>query len=75
VRAALSEIVVRVEAEHIEMILHWQGGDHTALKVKKNAPLDDTRGYPVTGPRVGAADAGSANRTAPQPRRQADRAR
>jgi hypothetical protein len=36
VRAALSEIVVRVEAEHIEMILHWQGGDHTALKLKKN---------------------------------------
>ena len=35
-RAALSEIVVRVEAEHIEMILHWQGGDHTALKLKKN---------------------------------------
>jgi DNA invertase Pin-like site-specific DNA recombinase len=36
VRAALSEIVVRVEADHIEMILHWQGGDHTALKLKKN---------------------------------------
>jgi DNA invertase Pin-like site-specific DNA recombinase len=36
VRAALSEIVVRVEDEHIEMILHWQGGDHTALKLKKN---------------------------------------
>jgi DNA invertase Pin-like site-specific DNA recombinase len=36
VRAALSEIVVRVEAEHIEMILHWQGGHHTALKLKKN---------------------------------------
>jgi DNA invertase Pin-like site-specific DNA recombinase len=36
VRAALSEIVVRVETEHIEMILHWQGGDHTALKLKKN---------------------------------------
>src|SRR5208282_5540601 len=36
VRAALSEIVVRVDAEDIEMILHWQGGDHTALKVKKN---------------------------------------
>ena len=35
-RTALSEIVVRVEAENIEMILHWQGGDHTALKVKKN---------------------------------------
>src|SRR5262249_22110454 len=37
-RTALSEIVVRVEAERIEMILHWQGGDHTALKVKKNGP-------------------------------------
>ena len=36
VRAALNEIVVRVEAEHIEMVLHWQGGDHTALKLKKN---------------------------------------
>ena len=36
VRAALTEIVVRVEAEHIEMILHWQGGDHTALKLTKN---------------------------------------
>jgi DNA invertase Pin-like site-specific DNA recombinase len=36
VRAALSEIVVHVEAEHIEMILHWQGGHHTALKLKKN---------------------------------------
>jgi DNA invertase Pin-like site-specific DNA recombinase len=35
-RTALSEIVVRVEAENIEMLLHWQGGDHTALKVKKN---------------------------------------
>jgi hypothetical protein len=30
VRAALSEIVVRVKAEHIEMILHWQGGNHGA---------------------------------------------
>src|SRR6202521_1986773 len=32
VRAALSEIVVRVEAEHIEMILHWQGGLNRAGK-------------------------------------------
>jgi DNA invertase Pin-like site-specific DNA recombinase len=35
-RAALHEIVVRVEGDHIEMVLHWQGGDHTALKFKKN---------------------------------------
>ena len=36
VRAALHEIVVRIEGDIIELILHWQGGDHTALKVKKN---------------------------------------
>jgi DNA invertase Pin-like site-specific DNA recombinase len=38
----------------------------------RQAPLDDTRGYTVAGPRVGAADARPANRTAPQSRRQAD---
>jgi len=35
-RAALNEIVVRVEGGFIEMVLHWQSGDHTALKVKMN---------------------------------------
>jgi DNA invertase Pin-like site-specific DNA recombinase len=35
-RTALSEIVVRVEGDHIEMVLHWQGGDHTALKLRRN---------------------------------------
>lgn len=37
VRAALKEIVVRIEGGVIEMVLHWQGGDHTALKLKMNA--------------------------------------
>jgi excisionase family DNA binding protein len=36
VRAVLNEIVVRVEDGFVHMVLHWQGGDHTALKVKKN---------------------------------------
>ncbi len=35
-RAALHEIIVRVEGDRIEMILHWQGGDHTALKLRRN---------------------------------------
>jgi hypothetical protein len=35
-RAALYEIVVRIEGGLIEIILHWQGGDHTALKLKMN---------------------------------------
>ena len=35
-RAALHEIVVRVEGDHIDMVLHWQGADHTTLKLKIN---------------------------------------
>lgn len=35
-RAALREIVVRVGDNHIEMVLHWQGGDHTALTLGRN---------------------------------------
>ena len=37
VRTVLREIVVRVEDGFVDMALHWQGGDHTALKIKKNA--------------------------------------
>ena len=35
-RAALHEIVVRIEGGIIQMVLHWQGGDHTALQLKIN---------------------------------------
>lgn len=35
-RAALHEIVVRVENGSIQMVLHWLGGDHTALALKVN---------------------------------------
>jgi DNA invertase Pin-like site-specific DNA recombinase len=33
-RTALNEIVVRKERAVISIVLHWQGGDHTALHVK-----------------------------------------
>ena len=36
VRAVLNEIVARVEEHQIHLVLHWQGGDHTELRVKKN---------------------------------------
>lgn len=36
VRALLHEIVVRVEDDRIETVLHWHGGDHTSLGLKKN---------------------------------------
>jgi DNA invertase Pin-like site-specific DNA recombinase len=34
-RTALNEIVVRKEGAMIHAVLHWQGGDHTALQVKQ----------------------------------------
>jgi excisionase family DNA binding protein len=37
VRAVLHEIVVRIEENFVDLVLHWRGGDHTGLKVKKNA--------------------------------------
>jgi len=33
-RGALHEIVVRKEGAIIDLVLHWQGGDHTALQLK-----------------------------------------
>ena len=35
-RAALKEIIARVEGNFIELVLHWQSGDHTLLKLKMN---------------------------------------
>src|SRR4029077_8915398 len=35
-RTALHEIVVRIEGSFHEMVLHWQGGDHTSLQLKIN---------------------------------------
>src|SRR4051794_11630089 len=37
VRAVLHELVVRIEEGHVALVLHWQGGDHTELKVRKNS--------------------------------------
>ena len=37
-RAVIKEIIVRVDDDvnEIQMVIHWQGGDHTALRVAKN---------------------------------------
>jgi len=35
-RCVLKEIVARVVETHIELVIHWQGGDHTELSVAKN---------------------------------------
>ena len=36
-RAALEEVVARVEDGRIQLLLNWHGGDHTELNVRKNA--------------------------------------
>ena len=35
-RAALVEIIVTVQDDRIRLLLHWQGGDHMELLVRKN---------------------------------------
>jgi excisionase family DNA binding protein len=37
-RAAIAEIVTRVADRTIDLVIHWQGGDHTRLIVPKNRP-------------------------------------
>jgi DNA invertase Pin-like site-specific DNA recombinase len=36
VRVVLREVVARIEDEQIHLLLHWHGGDHTRLTVRKN---------------------------------------
>jgi hypothetical protein len=36
VRAVLREVVAGVEDDQIQLLLHWQGGDHTRLTVREN---------------------------------------
>ena len=36
VRTVIDEIIVRVEDNVLDSVIRWHGGDHSALKVKKN---------------------------------------
>lgn len=36
VRTAIHEIIVKLEDERINLVIHWAGGDHTPLTVAKN---------------------------------------
>lgn len=35
-RTMIKEIMVRIEGHEVQLKLHWQGGDHTAMTVRKN---------------------------------------
>jgi excisionase family DNA binding protein len=41
VRTLIDEIVVRVEDNALDLVIRWHGGDHSALKVKKNRTGQD----------------------------------
>jgi DNA invertase Pin-like site-specific DNA recombinase len=36
IRTVIAEIIVDVVDDNLELIIHWQGGDHTRLAVKRN---------------------------------------
>jgi len=36
IRAAIREIMVRVANDEVQLVVHWQGGDHTPVVVRKN---------------------------------------
>ena len=36
IRTVISEIIVDIVGDTLELIIHWQGGDHTRLMVKRN---------------------------------------
>jgi DNA invertase Pin-like site-specific DNA recombinase len=36
IRTVIHEIVVDAVGDALELVIHWQGGDHTGLKVKRN---------------------------------------
>lgn len=36
IRTLIDEIVVRVEDDALSLVIRWQGGDHTPLRVRKN---------------------------------------
>jgi len=38
IRLLIEEIIVDAVDDKLELIVHWQGGDHTRLRVKKNKP-------------------------------------
>jgi excisionase family DNA binding protein len=38
IRLLIEEIIVDAVDDKLELIVHWQGGDHTRMRVKKNKP-------------------------------------
>jgi DNA invertase Pin-like site-specific DNA recombinase len=38
IRTVVAEIIVDIADDHLEFVVHWQGGDHSRLTAKRNRP-------------------------------------
>lgn len=38
IRTIIAEIIVDIVGDSLQLVIHWQGGDHTRLAVKRNRP-------------------------------------
>ena len=76
IRLLVKEIIIDIIDETLALVIHWQGGDHTEMKVKKNK-VGQTRWTTErrrhrSGSRTRAAIAGQRNRRHPEPLRKND---
>ena len=76
IRLLIKEIVVDVVGDALALVIHWQGGDHTEMTVKKNKvgqnSMDDRGQCRRSGSWTRAAIAGQRNRRNPEPVRKDD---
>ncbi|MHC4049465.1 transposase [Bradyrhizobium sp. 25ACV] len=76
IRLLVKEIIVDVVGNTLALLIHWQGGDHTQLTVKKEQdrtnPLDGRSRCPRSRSRIGEAIIGHGNRCDSQSIRQVD---
>ncbi|WP_225145043.1 MULTISPECIES: transposase [unclassified Bradyrhizobium] len=68
IRSLINEIVVRIRDEVLDLIVHWHGGDHTALQVRRNRTGEHRGGCGRSRSCPRASDARQHHRRGSQPR-------
>ncbi|MCD9825229.1 transposase [Bradyrhizobium japonicum] len=68
IRSFINEIVVRMRDEVLDLIVHWHGGDHTALQVRRNRTGEHRGGCGRSRSCPRASDARQHHRRGSQPR-------
>ncbi|PWE75393.1 MULTISPECIES: transposase [Bradyrhizobium] len=68
IRSLINEIVVRIRDEVLDLIVHWHGGDYTALQVRRNRTGEHRGGCGRSRSCPRASDARQHHRRGSQPR-------